>query len=84
MANTQNKKKKPQSKTSAASKNTKSAPKEAPKKEVSQTVKRQKYAIVLMAAAVFLFCVAFIKGENVWFHLHNAMFGIFGFCASSG
>ncbi len=82
MANTQNKKKKTtQSKTSSASKSTKSAAKEVPKKEVSQTVKRQKYAIVLMAAAVFLFCVAFIKGESVWFHLHNAMFGIFGFCA---
>ncbi len=82
MANTQNKKKKTtQSKTSSASKSAKSVAKESPKKEVSQTVKRQKYAIVLMAAAVFLFCVAFIKGESVWFHLHNAMFGIFGFCA---
>ena len=81
MANTQKKKKKTQTKTSPASKATKSAPKEAPKKEVSQTVKRQKYAIVLMAAAVFLFFVAFVKGESVWFHLHNAMFGIFGFCA---
>lgn len=81
MANTQKNKKKPQTKTSSASKSTKSAPKETPKKEVSQTVKRQKYAIVLMAVAVFLFFVAFIKGESVWFHLHNAMFGIFGFCA---
>ncbi len=82
MANTQNKKKKTtQSKTSNSSKSTKSVTKEAPKKEVSQTVKRQKYAIVMMAAAVFLFCVAFIKGESVWAHLHNAMFGIFGFCA---
>ena len=82
MANTQNKKKKTsQSKASSASKSTKSSTKGTSKKEVSQTVKRQKYAIVLMAAAVFLFCVAFIKGESVWFHLHNAMFGIFGFCA---
>ena len=82
MANTQNKKKKTnQLKASSASKSTKSEQKENPKKEVSQTVKRQKYAIVLMAAAVFLFCVSFIKGESVWLHLHNAMFGIFGFCA---
>lgn len=82
MANTQNKKKKTtQTKSSAQSKNTKSQSKETAKKEVSPTVTRQKYAIVFMAAAVFLFCVSFIKGESVWLHLHNAMFGIFGFCA---
>ncbi len=82
MANTQNKKKKTtQTKKSAPSKSTKSAAKDPAKKEVSQTVNRQKYAIVFMAVAVFLFCVAFIKGESAWLHLHNAMFGIFGFCA---
>ncbi len=85
MANTQNKKssaakKKAPSKSSPAPKKTES--KKAPeKKEVSQTVKRQKTAIILMAAAVFLACVAFVKGESVWLNLHNAMFGIFGFCA---
>ncbi len=82
MANTQNKKKKStKSKTSSASKSSKSAPKDNPKKEVSQTVNRQKYAIVFMAVAVFLFCVTFIKGESAWLVLHNAMFGIFGVCA---
>ncbi len=80
MANFQ-KKKTTQSKASSASKKSKSSPKETPQKEVSQTVKRQKYAIILMAAAVFLFCVSFIKGESAWLYLHNAMFGIFGFCA---
>ena len=82
MANTQNKKKKTtQSKAASQSKTKKQPIKDAPKKEVSQTVSRQKYAIIFMAAAVFLFCVSFIKGESVWMHLHNAMFGIFGFCA---
>ena len=82
MANTQNKKKKTtQSKAASQSKTKKEPAKETPKKEVSQTVSRQKYAIIFMAAAVFLFCVSFIKGESVWMHLHNAMFGIFGFCA---
>lgn len=85
MANTQNKKsgaaqKKSAPKNSSAPK--KSQPKKEPeKKEVSVTVKRQKTAIILMAAAVFLFCVAFIKGESIWLNLHDAMFGIFGFCA---
>ena len=83
MATTQNKKtgtaqkKKPASKSSAPKK---TAAKEPAKKEVNVTVKRQKTAIVLMAAAVFLLCVALIKGESVWLTLHNAMFGIFGFC----
>ncbi len=82
MANTQNSKKKTtKSKSSTASKSTKSAPKETQKKEVPKTVNRQKYAIIFMAVAVFLFCVSFIKGESVWMHLHNALFGIFGFCA---
>lgn len=83
MATTQNKKtgaaqkKKPAQKSSAPKK---TAAKETAKKEVNVTVKRQKTAIVLMAAAVFLLCVALIKGESVWLTLHNAMFGIFGFC----
>ncbi len=83
MATTQNKKtgtaqkKKPAPKSSAPKK---TAAKEPAKKEVNVTVKRQKTAIVLMAAAVFLLCVALIKGESVWLTLHNAMFGIFGFC----
>lgn len=83
MATTQNKKtgaaqkKKPAQKSSAPKKTT---TKETAKKEVNVTVKRQKTAIVLMAAAVFLLCVALIKGESVWLTLHNAMFGIFGFC----
>ena len=84
MANTQNKK--PTSKKKAPAKSApspkKTESKKAPeKKEVSQTVKRQKTAIILMAAAIFLACVAFVKGESVWLNLHNAMFGIFGFCA---
>ncbi len=85
MANTQ-KKKAGASKSNASAKSS-SAPKktqskkEPEKKEVSVTVKRQKTAIIMMAAAVFLLCVAFIEGESIWLSLHEAMFGIFGFCA---
>lgn len=42
---------------------------------------RQKLAIVLGAAAVLSVCLAFIKGESFWFVMHQAVFGIFGFCA---
>lgn len=85
MANTQNKKstaakKKTASKSSSAPKKTESK-KTPEKKDVSPAVKRQKTAIVLMAAAIFLICVAFIEGESLWLNLHNAMFGVFGFCA---
>lgn len=81
MANTQKKKT-----SSTAKKNLtkpKSSAKQQPnvKPEVSAAVKRQKAAIILSAVAVFLLCVVFIKGESVWLTLHNAMFGIFGFCA---
>ncbi len=85
MANTQNKKtgaskKKTASKSASVPKKT-PAKTENAKKEVNVTVKRQKTAIILMAAAVFLLCVAFIEGESIWLSLHEAMFGVFGFCA---
>lgn len=83
VANTQNKKstgaakKKPaQSKSTPAKKNTAEA-----KREVSPAITRQKTAIILMAAAVFIACVIFIKGESAWLKMHEAMFGIFGLCA---
>ncbi len=85
MANTQNKKKS----TTAAKKQTASKPKSTNakkttpannKKEVPVTVKRQKYAIILMAAAVFLACLIFIEGESFWLTMHNAIFGVLGFC----
>ena len=42
---------------------------------------RQRTAIIFMAAAIFLICVVFIEGQNVWTYLHNGMFGLFGYCA---
>ncbi len=86
MANTQKKKSKsPAKKKTPASKAKSSAPQKTnsatAKKEVPVTVKRQKYAIILMAAAVFLACLIFIEGESFWLTMHSAVFGIFGFCA---
>ena len=38
-------------------------------------------AVLWFALAVFLMFVVFIKGENVWTHIHNFLFGIFGVTA---
>lgn len=88
MANTQKKKsgtaqkKKSAPKSSSAPKKSTSSKAVQPeKKEVNPAIQRQKTAIILMAVAVFFIFVAFIEGESVWLSLHNAMFGIFGFCA---
>ena len=43
--------------------------------------KKQLIAVILFAAAVFFLCVVFIKGQNVWEWMHNAVFGIFGITA---
>ena len=78
MANTQKKK------NTGAKKKTQNSSKASPqksKKEVSPAINRQKYAILIMAVAVFLAAVVLIKGESVWLNMHNGMFGLFGFCA---
>ncbi len=67
------KKKQPVSKNSTKSKQTQ-------KKEISPESKRQTTAVILMAVAVFVLCVAFIKGQSVWLEMHNGLYGIFGFC----
>ncbi len=81
MANSQNKKTSSAKKKTAA--NTKSAAKNksAETKVVSPEIKHQKYAIIIMAVAVFLAAVVLIKGESVWLSMHNGMFGVFGICA---
>ncbi len=42
---------------------------------------RQLYSVIGFAVAIFLLCLVFIKGENVWLWLHNFVFGIFGVTA---
>ena len=46
-----------------------------------QAAKRQLYSVIGFAIAVFMLCVVFIKGENVWLMLHNFTFGVFGVTA---
>lgn len=78
MATAQKPKNTPQNKKTTASKQSES---KSSRGKTSESVKRQKAAIVLMATAVFLIFVVFIEGESVWNYLHTGMFGLFGFCA---
>ena len=45
--------------------------------------KRQLIAILLFAAAAFIFFIAVIPGQQVWYALHTGLFGLFGVCAWS-
>lgn len=38
-------------------------------------------SIIWFAVAVFLLCVVFIKGENLWTYMHEFVFGVFGVTA---
>ncbi len=42
---------------------------------------RQLHSVIWFAIAIFLMFVVFIPGENIWTHLHEFMFRIFGFTA---
>lgn len=53
------------------------------KKSTSKSTKRsgnnkQMISLGLFAVSIFLLAVTFIKGENVWLAMHNAIFGLFG------
>lgn len=43
--------------------------------------KRQMQSVIGFTVAIFLLCVVFIKGENLWLWLHNLVFGLFGVLA---
>ncbi len=45
------------------------------------STRKQMRAVILLAVAVLTFCLAIIKGENVWTWLHNVMLGLFSFSA---
>lgn len=52
--------------------------KETENKTNKSSNSRQIKSVVWFAVAIFLLCVVFIKGENLWLGLHNIMFGVFG------
>lgn len=51
------------------------------KTEATATAKRQLLSVIWFAVSVFLLCVVFIKGQNLWLWMHNVIFGIFGVTA---
>ena len=77
MANSQNKKTTGTKKKSQSNSNRKPAE----IKKNPSAANQQKAAIILMAVAVFTAAVVLIKGQSVWTVMHDAMFGLFGFCA---
>ena len=52
----------------------------AARKEAEQG-RRQLLSVIWFAVAVFLLCVVFIPGQNVWLAIHNFIFGVFGVTA---
>ncbi len=58
----------------------------APKKQNKRTERisdgnRQLHSVIWFAVAIFLLCVVFIEGQNIWTFIHNFIFGIFGVTA---
>lgn len=51
------------------------------KKAAASGASRQLKAVIWFAVSVFLLCIVFIKGENVWTVIHNFFFGLFGVMA---
>ena len=51
------------------------------KTQATAKANRQLHSVIWFAVAIFLMFVVFIKGENLWTHLHEFMFRIFGFTA---
>ena len=59
-----------------------STSKKSTKKPVqSNSSNRQLLSVIWFAVSIFLLCVVFIKGQNLWLGLHNIIFGIFGVTA---
>ncbi len=61
-----------------ANKKRKYTKKSSQTKAQTTAAKLQLYSIIGFAVAIFMLCVVFIKGENVWLWLHNFTFGLFG------
>lgn len=53
----------------------------AKKQAVQNAAQKQLLSVIWFAVAVFLLCIVFIKGQNVWSALHNFIFGVFGVTA---
>ncbi|MBQ1989425.1 MAG: DNA translocase FtsK [Clostridia bacterium] len=50
-------------------------------KAETTAARRQFTSVILFALAIFFLCLVFVKGQNIWTWLHNAVFWIFGLTA---
>ena len=67
------------SRTSTAKKPSSKAAEKISREQTS--ARQQMRALLLLAVAVLLFCMAVIRGENAWSWLHNLLLGLFSFNA---
>ncbi len=51
------------------------------KKQPTSNSRRQVYAVIWFAVAVFFAFIVFIEGQHLWTKMHNLMFKFFGFAA---
>ena len=51
------------------------------KAQAANKANRQLHSVIWFAVSIFLMFVVFIPGENLWTHMHDFMFRIFGFTA---
>ena len=65
----------------AEKKTTKKSTKKQAAKEVSNSSKRQLYAILFLALGVIVTAVTIVPGESLWNTFHDMLLGLFGWCA---
>ncbi len=65
----------------AAKKKKSTSKKQNKKPQKQKGSNRQLYSLLLFALSIFLLCVVFIKGQNVWTAIRGFVFGLFGVTA---
>ena len=67
----------------AAKKKKKTTSSTTAKKQTASAIaaRRQLMSVIWFSVAIFFLCIVFIKGQNVWAWIHNAIFWIFGVTA---
>ena len=48
--------------------------------DIQRNPKKQVWAVILFAFAIFIFCLSIFEGTALWRFLRNLMFGLFGVC----
>ena len=71
----------PAKKTTTKKSTTSSRGKKAAQQRAKQRARRQVWGVCLFALGIFLGAVALVSGQNLWLWLHQAFFGLFGWCA---